>query len=66
MLQLPFSDEAPSYEEGRTLLDGRVLDNEGKVAGTNDYSDRGGLASANGNKRPEDDLLIGGERIEEE
>jgi hypothetical protein len=30
-LMLPFTEEEPSYEEGRFLLDGRKLDKEGQI-----------------------------------
>lgn len=30
-LMLPFTEEIPSYDEGRTMLDGRKLDKEGKI-----------------------------------
>ena len=28
---LPFAEEEPTYDEGRTLMDGRKLDSEGKI-----------------------------------
>ena len=56
----PFTEEIPTYEEGRTLLDGRRLDKNGNaVEMSQEEKEAAGIATSQ-------DMLIGANGIEEE
>ena len=47
-IDLQFSEDEPSYEEGRTLLDGRKLDKDGNITEAQTPDESGAGLSADG------------------